>query len=46
MHSFNGIATKYLQNHLNWFLVDEKIKNSTSKMTTITGIAYTANSVW
>ena len=46
MDSFNGVATKYLQNYLNWFLVLEKIKNSTSKITTVTAIAFTSNSVW
>mgnify|MGYP000564573694 CR=1 FL=1 len=44
MDSFNGVATKYLQNYLNWFLVLEKIKNSTSKMMTVTAIA--SNSAW
>jgi transposase-like protein len=46
MNSFNGVATKYLQNYLNWFLVLEKIKNTTSKMATVTAIAFTSNSVW
>lgn len=46
MDSFNGVATKYLQNYLNWFLVLEKIKNSTSKIATVTAIAFTSNSVW
>jgi hypothetical protein len=46
MDSFNGVATKYLQNYLNWFLVLEKIKNSTSKMATVAAIAFTSNSVW
>lgn len=46
MKSFNGVATKYLQNYLNWFLVLEKIKNSTNKMTAITSLAFTSNSVW
>jgi len=46
MDSFNDVATKYLQNYLNWFLVVEKIKNSTSKMATITAITFTSNSVW
>jgi hypothetical protein len=46
MDSFNGVATKYLQNYLNWFLVLEKIKNSTSKMATVTAIAFASNSVW
>ena len=31
MDSFNGVATKYLQNYLNWLLVLEKINNSTCK---------------
>ena len=46
MDSFNGVATKYLQNYLNWFLVLEKIKNSTSKMTIVTAIAFASNSTW
>jgi len=46
MDSFNGVATKYLQNYLNWFLVLEKIKNSTSKMATVTAIAFASNSAW
>ena len=46
MDSFNGVATKYLQNYLNWFLVLEKIKNSTSKITTVAAIAFASNSAW
>lgn len=46
MDSFNGVATKYLQNYLNWFLVLEKIKNSTSKMATVAAIAFASNSTW
>lgn len=46
MDSFNCVATKYLQNYLNWFLVLKKIKNSTSKMATVTAIAFASNSVW
>jgi len=46
MESFNGVATKYLQNYLNWFLVLDKIKNSTSKMTTVAAIAFASNSAW
>ena len=44
--SFNGVATKYLQNYLNWFLVLENIKNSTNKITTVTAIAFASNSAW
>jgi hypothetical protein len=36
----------YLQNHLNWFLVIDKMKNSTSKMTTAAAIAFAFNSTW
>ena len=46
MESFNGVATKYLQNYLNWFLVLEKIKDSTSKMATVAAIAFASNNVW
>jgi hypothetical protein len=46
MDSFNGVATKYLQNYLNWFLVLEKIKNSTSKMATVAAFAFDSNSAW
>ena len=46
MEQFNGVATKYLQNYLNWFLVLEKVKNSTSKLQTMATIALTSSSVW
>lgn len=46
MNPFNGVATKYLQNYLNWFLVLEKIKNSTNRVKTLTAIAFASNSVW
>jgi hypothetical protein len=36
MQPFNGVATKYLQNYLHWFLVLEKIKHSTKRMATVT----------
>ena len=46
MDSFNGVATKYLQNYLNWFLVLEKIKNTTSKIAVVTAIAFASNNAW
>ena len=46
MQSFKGVATKYLQNYLNWFLVLEKIKNNTKRMTMVTAIALTLNTAW
>ncbi len=44
--SFNGVATKYLQKYLNWFLVLEKIKNSTTRITTVVAIAFASNTAW
>jgi transposase-like protein len=46
MQPFNGVATKYLQNYLHWFLVLEKIKHSTKRMATVTTIALTSNTAW
>ena len=46
MGSFNGVATKYLQNYLNWFLVLEKIKNSTGRMAMAAAIAFQSNTAW
>ena len=46
MGSFDSVATKYLQDYLNRFLVLEKIKNPTSKMVTVAAIAYPSNSAW
>lgn len=46
MRKFNGVATKYLQNYLNWFLVLEKLKDSSQKMTSIAGFALSTNQAW
>ena len=46
MRSFNGVATKYLQQYLNWFLVLEKIKHSTRRMAALAAIALTSNTAW
>lgn len=32
MTPFNGVATKYLQNYMNWFMVLEKIKNNSNRL--------------
>lgn len=32
MSPFNGVATKYLQNYLNWFMILDKIKNKTNRL--------------
>lgn len=44
--SFNAFITKYLQNYMNWFLVLEKIKNSTTGFITVATIAFTSNTAW
>lgn len=46
MAGFNGVATKYLQNYLNWFLVLEKVKRSTERMATMAAIALASNTAW
>jgi len=46
MEQFNGVATKYLQNYLNWFLVLEKIKNSTLRLQSMAAIAFASNTAW
>lgn len=46
MEQFNGVATKYLQNYLNWFLVLEKIKNSTIRLQNMAAIAFASNTAW
>lgn len=42
MAPFNGVASKYL----NWFLVLEKIKKSTDRMTTVAATAFASNTAW
>ena len=32
MAPFNGVATKYLQNYLNWFMILERIKNNRERL--------------
>ena len=32
MQQFNGVATKYLQNYLNWFMILERIKNNRERL--------------
>lgn len=44
--NFNGVATKYLQNYINWFLALEKVKNSTAKFTVMAAMAITSSGSW
>lgn len=46
MEQFNGVATKYLQNYLNWFLVLEKVKYSTQRLQSMTAFAFASSTVW
>lgn len=46
MVRFNGVSTKYLQNYLNWFLVLEKLKDSSNKMSTLALFALSTNQAW
>jgi len=46
MGQFNGVASKYLQNYLNWFLVLEKIKHSTQRLQSMAAIALASSTAW
>lgn len=46
MRPFNGVATKYLQNYLNWFVVLESIKDSRQRLQQFAVLACTATSAW
>jgi len=36
MYKFNGVATKYLQNYMNWFMMIEKLKTNTNPIKAFT----------
>lgn len=42
MRPMNGVATKYLQSYLNWFLMLEKIKNNTNRLRQLGTILFTS----
>lgn len=46
IRSFNGVSTKYLQNYLNWFMVLEKLKESTAKISMLVAFAMSTNQAW
>jgi len=46
MDHFNGVATKYLQNYLNWFLILERLKTSTNKSVEFLTLALSCNRAW
>lgn len=46
MDRFNGVSTKYLQNYLNWFVILERLKNSTNKSARFLMLALSCNQAW
>jgi len=43
---FNGVATKYLQNYLSWFMVMEQVKGKTDKVKEFAIAALVSTSAW
>lgn len=39
MSPYNGVATKYLQNYMNWFMILEKTKSEANRLKTFTAYA-------
>jgi len=46
MRPFNGVATKYLQNYMNWFMVLERIKNNSQRLRAFAHYAFAGQSAW
>ena len=46
MRPFNGVATKYLQNYMNWFMILERIKNNNQRLKEFVLYAITGQSSW
>jgi IS1 family transposase len=46
MSRFNGVATKYLQNYMNWFMIMERIKTSNERLRLFMSYAYDAANPW
>jgi transposase-like protein len=46
MRPFNGVATKYLQNYMNWFMVLERIKNNNQQLKEFAYYAFAGQSAW
>jgi len=46
MVGFNGVATKYLQNYLSWFMVLEQVKGKTDKVKEFAVAALVSTSAW
>lgn len=46
MTGFNGVATKYLQNYMSWFMVLEQIKGKTDRIKEFALAALVSTSAW
>ena len=46
MRPFNGVATIYLQNYLNWFMILERIKNNNQRLNEFACYALAGESAW
>lgn len=46
MAGFNGVATKYLQNYLSWFMVLEQVKGKTDKVKEFAIAALVSTNAW
>lgn len=46
MKPFNGVATKYLQNYMNWFMILEKIKNNNQRLKAFSYYAIAGQNAW
>ena len=46
MRPFNGLATKYLQNYMNWFMILERIKNNNQRLKQFVLYALAGKSSW
>lgn len=46
MRPFNGVATKYLQNYMNWFMILERIKSNSQPLKEFVYYAVAGQSAW
>lgn len=46
MSPFNGVATKYLQNYMNWFMVLERIKHNNQRLKAFANYAFAGKFAW
>ena len=46
MKPFNGVATKYLQNYMNWFMILERIKSNRQRLKAFAHYAFAGQYAW